>query len=375
VKKTILYIIDSIDKVAGAELMMIAPLEEIRHRYKVILVTLHPGNAFENYYLGDVQYCLDMKSRVEIFRAALKLKSIIRSENVQLIHSFLYWSGIVARLACNNKTPYVFSLATMMTDHVYHHKWYSRYTQVLDFLTYQKNHLVISPTWEVLHDYNSSVGIKGKSAVLHNFVLDEFFVNQIPNYRKSSGLRLVAVGNIKEVKNYQVVIDAMAILKNYPVSLDIYGFGSLSHAQKKAIKDENLAIRSMGTTNKVFEVLANYDAFIMSSFHEGFGIAAAEAMAIGLPLILSDIGTLREVSENNALFFDPSDSVSLAKILISISELKVDLNSLSERGKKIAKGKYTRQKYVSKLLEVYKVVDTNAFSNPNSITTFPQCVA
>ena len=359
-KKTVLYIIDNLSGIGGAELMLIAPLKEIRHQYNIILVMLEPDNFFEkDYYVGDRQYCLDMKSKKEVLKSAKKLKEIIKENDVTFVHSFLYWSGIVARLACGRKTPYLFSLATMMTEHIYKHTWYSGYTRLLERATYKKNHSVISSTKEVLEDFDGSIGIKGRSIVLYNFVLDEYFKNNINYTLPAKEIKFVAVGNIKEVKNYQVIIDAFQLLPNYPISLDIYGLGDLEESQTQQIKENNLAINLKGSHDKIFKILPCYDVFMMSSFTEGFGISAAEAMAIGLPLVLSDIKTLREVTHGNALFFDPHNAHSLANVIKSIVEGKEDLKKLSERGKSIAQENYSEEKYVTGLLNFYAKITGN----------------
>lgn len=359
-KKTVLYIIDNLSGIGGAELMLIAPLNDIRYHYNIILVTLEPDNFFEkDYYVGDRQYCLEMKSKKDVLKSAKKLKEIIKENDVTFVHSFLYWSGIVARLACGRKTPYLFSLATVMTEHIYKHTWYSGYTRLLERATYKKNHSVISPTKEVLEDFDGSIGIKGNSIVLHNFVLDEYFKNNINYTLPVNEIKFVAVGNIKEVKNYQVIIDAFQLLPNYPISLDIYGLGDLEESQKQQIKENSLAINLKGSHDKIFEVLPYHNVFMMSSFTEGFGISAAEAMAIGLPLVLSDLKTLREVTHGNALFFDPYNAQSLADVIKSIVAGKEDLKELSKRGKSIAQENYSEEKYVTGLLNFYAKITGN----------------
>jgi glycosyltransferase involved in cell wall biosynthesis len=317
-----------------------------------------PDNFFlkNNYFVGERQYCLNMTSKKDVLKSAKKLKEIIKANNVTFVHSFLYWSGIVARLACGKKTPYLFSLATMMTEHIYKYKWYSGYTRLLERATYKKHHVVISPTNEVLTDFNRSIGIKGKSDVLYNFVMDDYFKNKINYTTPSNEIKFIAVGNIKEVKNYQVIFDAFQLLKNYPVSLDIYGLGDLKESQKKQIRENNLKVNLKGSHDKIFEVLRRYDVFIMSSFTEGFGISAAEAMAVGLPLVLSNLKTLREVTHGNALFFDPYDAQSLADEIKSLLEGKEDLKKLSESGKTIAANNYSKEKYVTGLLNVYSKI-------------------
>ena len=324
-KKTILYIIDSLAGIGGAEIMMVAPLREIHNNYNIILVTLYPDNIYkENFFLGDEQICLQMRSRKDILIVAERLKKIIKEYKVDLVHSCLYWSVVIARLACNKKILHVFSLATMMTEHIYTHKWYSGYTQVIDKITYKKNQVVIAPTHEVLIDFDKAIGIKGKAEVLYNFVSDEFFKNQIEHTYSNGTLKLAAVGNLKDVKNYQLLIDAFKLLKSYPVSLDIYGGGSLIHNYQAQIDEYKLSIYLKGIHNKIYEVLPLYNGFVMSSFHEGFGISAAEAMAAGLPLLLSDIKVFREISENNALFFDPYKPQSFAEAVIQILNKETD---------------------------------------------------
>ena len=356
-KKTVLYIIDSLAGIGGAELMLVAPLKDIHYSYNIILVTLYPVNVFEKHgFVGDKQYCLHMNSMKDIFTAVKKLKRIIKENEVSFVHSFLYWSVVVARLACGKKTPHIFSLATMMTEHIYRHKWYSGYTQLIDRITYKKDQIVISPTKEVLKDFDKSIGIKGKSIVLYNFVLDDFFKNQIEYKASSNELKIVAVGNLKEVKNYQVLIDTFKLLQHLPVTLDIYGDGILRDSLQKQITENNLAIKLKGSHDKIYEALSQYDAFVMSSFLEGFGISTAEAMAIGLPLLLSDIKALKEVSHGNALFFNPYKAQSFVDIVKSIIAKKENLNNLSEKGKIIAQENYTKEKYVSKLLSLYDEV-------------------
>lgn len=346
--------IDWLGAIGGAEVMMIAPLKELSREYTVILVTLQPGNVFkQDHFIGEKQYNLDMNSRSQVFKAARKLKEIIRQENVTFVHAFLYWSVVVARLACGKRTPMVFSLATVMSDHIYKDRWYSFYTKWIDQLTYKKHQVLISPTQEVYADFDAAIGIKGPAYVIPNFVMDGFFENAHPYSVSGDTLKIVAVGNIKPVKNYQVILDALQLSQNLPVSIDIYGNGQLTVEQKRQIEEHHLPVNLMGGRKDIHVILPQYDIFIMSSLHEGFGISAAEAMAMGLPLILSDIKTLREVSKENAFFFNPTDARSLANTLQSILENKNKLRQFSDKGKTIASQYYTKQQYVQKLLKVY----------------------
>jgi len=48
-------------------------------------------------------------------------------------------------------------------------------------------------------------------------------------------------------------------------------------------------------------------AVVLPSFHEGFGLPIIEAMALGVPVLCSDIAVFREVASEFALYFDPND--------------------------------------------------------------------
>ena len=337
--------------------MLVSTLKEIHQSYNIIIVTLQPEIAFpKEELIYNKMFCLHMRYKKDIFLSVKRLKRIIRENNVSIVHSTLYWCIIVARLACGKKIPHVFSLSTIMTEGIYQHKWYSGYTKILDSITYKKSHALISPTQKVLTDFDNSIGVKGKKIVLYNFVKEEFFINEIDYRLPSHKLKLVAVGNLKDVKNYQLLIDSFKSLKNFNVSIDIYGEGADRKILEQQIAEFDLPVRLMGIHEKIYEILPAYDAFVMCSFLEGFGISAAEAMAIGLPLLLSDIDSLREISQGNAMFFDPYNPQSFIHVVIKIINGESDLKQLSVNGKKISKENFTKEKYLKGLFKLYDEV-------------------
>ncbi|TAL83751.1 MAG: glycosyltransferase family 1 protein [Beijerinckiaceae bacterium] len=73
------------------------------------------------------------------------------------------------------------------------------------------------------------------------------------------------------------------------------------------------------------KLLAHARALLMPSFAEGYGLPLVEALGVGTPVIASDTGVFREVSQNRALFLSPLDGLGWQA---AIKDMTVDGSSL-----------------------------------------------
>jgi glycosyltransferase involved in cell wall biosynthesis len=65
--------------------------------------------------------------------------------------------------------------------------------------------------------------------------------------------------------------------------------------------------------------MKDWDGFVFATTAgEGFGIAVAEAMAAGLPCVVTDVPALREMAEEAALYVRPNSATALAEAIMSI---------------------------------------------------------
>lgn len=366
-KPTLLIIIDNLKR-GGAEKLLTGILPGLNKKFTVIIVSLSEECDFKTYeIICSKKYSLGFKGMRSLISCFIKLKRIIKQNNPTLLHSHLFYSSLLARACCPKNVPLIYSLHNEMSKNVFNG------SKVLTFLekkTIRRNHYVIAVSKTVLEDYQQSIGKQKRAFILHNYVSNEFFNG--PGIEKKSAqkkeLKLVAVGNIKKQKNYQFLISAFQHLHNYPVSLDIYGQGIDKKLKplKNEIEKNNLPIFFKGGAKDIHEILPSYDLYVSSSTHEGFGISVVEAMAIGLPLILSDLPVLHEISLDNALFFDLNNHGSFADLIIQIFNNEYDLTNLSKSGIEISK-KYTREKYLEKLFEIYSSVTKIPIKNISKI--------
>jgi glycosyltransferase involved in cell wall biosynthesis len=112
---------------------------------------------------------------------------------------------------------------------------------------------------------------------------------------------ITSVGNCSKVKNHSAILDAVARLPDATRPLYLHaGAGETEMPERSRADELGIAqeTRFLGGVNDVLPILRATDAFVMPSLHEGFGIAALEALGTGLPALLSDVDGLRDFRDD-----------------------------------------------------------------------------
>tara|TARA_B110000037_G_scaffold221682_1_gene293454 strand:- start:478 stop:1551 length:1074 start_codon:yes stop_codon:yes gene_type:complete len=122
---------------------------------------------------------------------------------------------------------------------------------------------------------------------------------------------ILFVGSREKYKNFNFLANTLNEMKNHNLTLVCFGGKKIS---KKEIKKNlsNIEIKQIfGDDNLLKELLKNALCLVNPSKYEGFSLPNLEAMAIGCPLICSDIRVFREICQNSAIYFDLKDKVTL----------------------------------------------------------------
>ena len=145
------------------------------------------------------------------------------------------------------------------------------------------------------------------------------------------------VGRFESHKDQKSLIKAIKILKNRGLftKLFLVGDGSLKEELIELSNNLNLSkeVYFLGARNDIESVLNKFDIFAFSTtVNEGFGIAMAEAMGKGLPIIASDVGACRETLHNGkcGTLFKAHSALSIAN---NIEKILSDLNQTNNKRK------------------------------------------
>lgn len=154
---------------------------------------------------------------------------------------------------------------------------------------------------------------KRVSVVPNGIRLDRFRCSRARTAADS--VRVISVGRCEAQKRHDLTIEAVS---RFPTAmLTIVGDGPLRrelHGLAKRLRIDG-RVRFTGHRNDVSDLLSDADLYVQASDYEGFGIAALEAMAAGLPVVYSDVPGLRDVVGQAGTSFEPGRVASLCAAL------------------------------------------------------------
>jgi glycosyltransferase involved in cell wall biosynthesis len=144
----------------------------------------------------------------------------------------------------------------------------------------------------------------------------------INEYERTTRLRLVFVGVLLKRKGLDIAVSAIQKINQngIKVTLDVYGSGDPIGFIPK---DSNaITYKGIIPPEQAQAVIAQYDALLLPSRHDGWGVVVNEALLQGIPAIVSDhVGAKCLIEGNGAgLIFESENVDDLANQLIKLIE-------------------------------------------------------
>jgi glycosyltransferase involved in cell wall biosynthesis len=163
---------------------------------------------------------------------------------------------------------------------------------------------------------------------------------------------LMQVAGFRPEKDQDTLIRSLIYLPdNYTVAF--IGTGTRLEICKKLVEELRLEhrVQFLGIKNNIGSYLAQADVVVVSSHWEGFGRAAVEGMAVGKPVIGSNIPGLSDVIGNAYLLFELSNEKELTNLILKLNN---DSNFYKQMSEYCLE--QTKQFDISKMIEGYEEV-------------------
>ncbi len=266
----------------------------------IIFVTSHklirPLNENINFVQlstrGSLGYILDV----------YKLKKIINELKPDILHiHYATGYGLMGKLTCFHRR-----IVSIYGSDIYNFPNKSfLHKKILEF-NLSKATAILSTSNNMADKYIEIYKNKERPLITP-FGVDLNIFKQLNHNNESSIINIGIVKKLEYIYGIDILLKAFHLLChmniNKEVKLHIVGFGSMDNELKQLAKrlkiDDKVIFYGLIQNDKLPEFLTKLDIFVVPSRFESFGVAAVEAQACGLPVIVSNVGGLPEVVENN----------------------------------------------------------------------------
>jgi len=217
---------------------------------------------------------------------------------------------------------------------------------------------------EVIRKQKVAEGINAEKLFVIGNCLDEEFKNQViklnseqPKVKPNKNFEFLCVSRFSIEKNQQLLVEAFyelsKLYKN--IKLTLVGKGPLQVDVKQIVRNFNLEekvefINEIEDKEKV-KVMHACDCFVFPTLAEGFGLVLIEAMATSKYVISSDLDVLKEVSNNQVIFFKTNDKLDLLKKMLEVYEGNIPSNY--EENKDFVMYRYSFENYIKSYEKIY----------------------
>jgi glycosyltransferase involved in cell wall biosynthesis len=162
----------------------------------------------------------------------------------------------------------------------------------------------------------------------------------VPPARGTNGavVRLLSVGSIVPGKGYDLLIAALATIADLPWRLTIAGDRTRSLAAAARLDRDisahglvdRVVVLGAVPAERMIDLYLEADVFVLASHFESYGMALAEAIAHGLPVVSTTAGAISDtIPAGTGLLVSPNDTAALAQALRRLVSNRVERQRLA----------------------------------------------
>jgi glycogen(starch) synthase len=185
------------------------------------------------------------------------------------------------------------------------------------------------------------------TAVIHNGI---HFGDQEPPPR--DGGLVLSVGRLWDRgKGVDLLDEAARLLGDDAPEIHVIGETVAPHGEEFGVR--NVVAHGRVERAQVDEWMRRASLYVAPSRYEPFGLAPLEAALHGCALVLSDIGTFRELWDGCAEFFPSGDALALAQAIRRLTNDGVRRERLARAARTRAARRYTAGRMASEYIDLY----------------------
>lgn len=171
--------------------------------------------------------------------------------------------------------------------------------------------------------------------------------------REGNDCNIAMIGSLSDKKDQETIIKSLPFLDCHV--LHLAGDGAKKEELVRLSIDNDVSDRVVfhGLVTDISVFLAGMDIYVQSSKFEGFGLAAVEGMAAGLPVLCSDVPGLAELTGQREGLFRQGDHKQLSDCIRRISDDEGFKKQLLEISR-VTSEKYSLRTMNENFLELYK---------------------
>ena len=309
----------------GAQVALCGILERLRPpQFEHVVVALgseaalspRVANAATLHHLG--MHADSLKSR-DVFR----LRRILRAENPDLLHAWMYHANLMATLAART-TPLLWGIHHSLGDIAVEKRKTRAVIRMNAWLSWKPRRILYASAAAASQHENMGFR-KGRSVVIPNgYDLDAFAPDETARVRVRGKLDIPAdafvvgmVARVHPTKDHENFLraaarflpdhhDAMFVLVGEGASMDNRNLATLIDALRLRAH-----VRLCGRREDVASLNAAFDIATLSSRSEAFPNAVAEAMACAVPCVATDVGDVAAIIGDAGAIVPPRDPDAL----------------------------------------------------------------
>lgn len=356
-------------QVAGAEVLVRETIKQLGSQIEPTIFCLDSlGRIGEELQAQGVPIVvLNRKGRD--FGVAWRMAQEIRTRRIEVIHAHQYTPFFYAALA---KIPARFSFKLIMTEHGRH------YPDVVSPLRRSVNRLFLDPLADAVNaccEFSGKAlskvdGFSGRrievidnGVELHRYTVtpDKKSLREKLGWDPSK-IYITKVARFHEVKDHPMLIRAFAEVAQQRPNVDLL----LAGEGPSRTDLENLAtelgvrdrVKFLGVRSDVPQVLQASDIFALTSVSEAASLTLLEAMACGLPVVVTDVGGNPELARQgiDGFLVPRGDSRSCAQALLRLVDDPELRNRLGQNGRQRVEDRFTLAKTIQEYSRLYHVL-------------------